>query len=144
MNQISDDNEQEVETYANMVTELEGTEATTLEEVKHETEKVSYCMQKINNAVKTNEPYEKDSHVEAYVSVISEFWVINGLLLRGERLVIPKSLRQRVVDAAHEEHQGITKTKSFLRSRTWFPRMDAMVEKTVRHCIACQVSTPQT
>ena len=70
MNQISDDNEQEVETYANMVTEVKGIEATTLEEVKYETEKVSYCMQKINNAVITNEPYEKDSDMEAYVSVI--------------------------------------------------------------------------
>ena len=44
MNQISDDNEQEVETFANMVTELKGIEATTLEDVKHETEKVSYCV----------------------------------------------------------------------------------------------------
>ena len=41
-------------------------------------------------------------------------------------------LQKKVVDAAHEGHQGITKTKSFLRSRLWFPGMDAMVERMVR------------
>ena len=49
----------------------------------------------------------------AYANVISELSVINGLLLRGERLVMPEKLQKKVVDAAHEGHQGITKTKSF-------------------------------
>ena len=58
-----------------------------------------------------------------------ELSVINGLLLRGERLVISKKLQQKVDDAAYEGHQGITKTNNFLRSRLWFPGMDAMAEK---------------
>ena len=44
---------------------------------------------------------------------------------------------------AHEGHQGITKTKSFLRSLLWFPGMDAMAERMFRDCLACQVVTPQ-
>ena len=30
-----------------------------------------------------------------------------------------------------------------MRSRLWFPGMDAMVERMVRDCLACQVVTPQ-
>ena len=95
-------------------------------------------------AVKTDEIGAKDPDMKPYTSLISELSVINGLLLRGERLVIPKKLQKKIVDAVHEGHQGITKTKSLLRSRVWFPGMDAIVERTVRDCMACQVATPQT
>jgi hypothetical protein len=74
---------------------------------------------------------------------MSELSVIDGVLLRGERLVVPKKLQEKVVEIAHEGHQGITKTKSYLRSRLWFPGMD-MTERIIRGCMLCQIATPQT
>lgn len=41
----------------------------------------------------------------------NELTTLGKLVLRGTRIVIPKSLRDRVVDIAHEGHQGIVKTK---------------------------------
>ena len=38
----------------------------------------------------------------------------DNVLLCDQRIVLPKSLRDRAVQIAHEGHQGITKTKSFL------------------------------
>lgn len=66
------------------------------------------------------------------------------VLLRQTRLVIPKDLQQRVVDLAHEGHQGMTKTKALLREKVWFPGLDQLVEQCVKSCMACQVSTPVT
>lgn len=43
--------------------------------------------------------------------------VVSGLMVRGAREVVPRSLREKVVRLAHERHQGITKTKEYLRSR---------------------------
>ena len=63
------------------------------------------------------------------------------LLLRGHRIVIPQSLRKHVIDIAHEGHQGITKTKSLLREKVWFPSIDRMTEKIIRDCITCQTNT---
>ncbi len=68
----------------------------------------------------------------------------DGLLLRGEKLIIPSALQQRMVDIGHTGHQGIGKTKAILRNHVWFPRMDEMVEKSVSQCHKCQANTDRT
>lgn len=66
-----------------------------------------------------------------------------NLILRGTRLVIPKSLHEHVVNLAHEGHQGLVKTKSLLREKVWFPNIDRLVEDKVKSCDACLVTTPE-
>ena len=60
------------------------------------------------------------------------------LIVRGSRLVIPKSLREQIIRLAHEGHQGLVKTKKLLREKVWFPGIDAMVEQAVKQCLPCQ------
>ena len=55
-----------------------------------------------------------------------------NLILRGTRIVIPKSLQEHVVNLAHEGHQGLVKTKSLLRENVWFPNIDKLVESKVK------------
>ena len=86
----------------------------------------------------------QDREVHPYKQVFSELTYTNGVILRGERLVIPKEDQTQVVDLAHEGHQGETKTKQLLRSRVWFPNMDGMVRERIKTCIGCQASTPHT
>ncbi|XP_044163824.1 uncharacterized protein K02A2.6-like [Acropora millepora] len=57
---------------------------------------------------------------------------------------MPTTLQQRVIDLAHEGHQGIVKTKKLLREKVWFHRMNNMVEKKTTSCGACQIATPRT
>ena len=64
----------------------------------------------------------------------------DGVLLRGTRIVLPTALRNKAIEIAHEGHQGIERTKSLLRSKLWFPRINEMVENTVKACFACQVT----
>ena len=64
-----------------------------------------------------------------------------GVILRCHRIVIPVKLQERVIELAHGGHQGIVKTKSLLRSRVWFRKMDEMVEKFVKMCCECQANT---
>ena len=40
----------------------------------------------------------------------------NGIILRGQRILIPPKLREKVVTLAHTGHQGIVKTKALIRS----------------------------
>ena len=68
-----------------------------------------------------------------------EFSVFGQLVLRGTRIIIPKSLRERVIEIAHEGHQGIVKTKERLRCSVWWPGMDKETEKIVRTCHECQI-----
>ena len=54
-----------------------------------------------------------------YKNVRYELTVLDKLVLRGQRLVIPHSFRQQTVCLAHEGHQGISKRKERLRSKVW-------------------------
>ncbi|KAK3092457.1 hypothetical protein FSP39_003031 [Pinctada imbricata] len=64
-------------------------------------------------------------------------------LLRGSRLVIPFSLQRKIVEIAHEGHQGIVKTKQLLREKVWFPGIDSAVENLCRSCVPCLATTPE-
>ena len=59
---------------------------------------------------------------------MNELAVVDGFALRGERIVVPQELQERMVKFAHEGHQGIVRTKQLIRAHVWFPGMDAMVE----------------
>jgi hypothetical protein len=56
---------------------------------------------------------------------------------------MPEALTHRAIALAHEGHQGIVKTKQLIRSKVWFPNMDASVEKAVKSCMACVANVPQ-
>ena len=79
-----------------------------------------------------------------YRLVKDELCQLGQLVIRGTRIVIPRCLRQQVVDLAHEGHQGIVKTKANLRSKVWWPAIDKDAETRCRSCHGCQiVSQPQ-
>ncbi|XP_028413774.1 uncharacterized protein K02A2.6-like [Dendronephthya gigantea] len=77
--------------------------------------------------------------LSAYACVKNELCMIGRLVLRGNRIVIPQMLRRKVLEAAHEGHQGIVKTKSRLRTKVWWPKMDIDAERVCKSCHGCQV-----
>ena len=74
--------------------------------------------------------------------VFTELVVVGGLVVRGSCVLVPRSLCDKVVWLAHEGHQGVTKTKEYLRTRVWFPGLDLMVEVHIQHCHPCQLVMP--
>lgn len=80
-----------------------------------------------------------DKDLQDYRQVFQELLHWNGVILRGDRLLIPDaevtpgtgSLRQQVVNAAHEGHQGTVKCKQLLLAKLWFPHLDKMVETRI-------------
>ena len=80
---------------------------------------------------------------ESYLPLRNELTFIGCIILRGTRLVIPNSLRERVLKLAHEGHPGIVIMKRRLRSKVWWPGIDKDVEMFCKHCYGCQlVSQP--
>lgn len=71
-----------------------------------------------------------------------ELSIVDGVILRDHRLVIPTCLQEKVIQIAHSSHQGIVKTKQLIREKVWFPGIDRMVEQAVKACTACQASYP--
>ena len=66
----------------------------------------------------------------------------SNVILRDTRLVMPHSLRKKLIKISHEGHQGLAKTKRLLRTKIWFPQIDKMVEEMIAKCIPCQATGP--
>ena len=79
-----------------------------------------------------------------YTQIFEDLAVVDGMLVRGEQLLIPAELQPMVVQLAHEGHFGHEKTLNTLRQSNWFPGMSEMVKKYVESCLACQASEPRT
>lgn len=73
----------------------------------------------------------------------SELCFSDNILLRGTKIVIPEILRSRVLEAAHEGHPGIGLMKRRLRSKVWWPKIDAQTEKFVQKCYGCTLVAAQ-
>ncbi|XP_058451917.1 uncharacterized protein K02A2.6-like [Malaya genurostris] len=75
--------------------------------------------------------------------ISSELCFVGDVLIRGDRIIVPEQLRQRVILLAHEGHAGIKMMKAHLRSNVWWPKMDQQIERFVETCRGCMlVSAP--
>jgi hypothetical protein len=62
-----------------------------------------------------------------------------GLLLyEGSRMVIPKSCRQRILEAVHKSHLGISKTRHLVRQLYYWPGFSNEVTEMIQRCHKCQ------
>ena len=63
--------------------------------------------------------------VGSYFHVRDELVVQDGLILHGDRLVIPKILRKKMMESLHVSHQGIEATLRRARESMYWPSMNA-------------------
>lgn len=75
--------------------------------------------------------------IRPFWNVRHELSVVNDILFRGDRYVIPDSLTERIVLFAHEGHMGITKCKARIRELYWWPYINDQVERKLKDCICC-------
>ena len=126
------------EQYINMIAQAALPSTITLDQIIKTTSQDPEIMSLVTwctNGTKSELP----SKLSGYKAVSHELNVTsNGILLRGQRIIIPELLRSKIVDIAHKGHQGITKTKALIRSKVWFPNMDKMVEEKINNCHICQ------
>ena len=67
----------------------------------------------------------------------NELSLMDGSLLWGSRVIIPKISREAVLGLLHDTHIGITRMKATSRSYIWWPGLDGDIESTVKHCREC-------
>ncbi|XP_055527226.1 uncharacterized protein K02A2.6-like [Wyeomyia smithii] len=77
--------------------------------------------------------------VRKFTPFKDELYCCQGVILRGERLIVPSNHQKRVLRLAHIGHPGIERSKQRLRSKVWWPSMDRDVDKAVRSCLDCQI-----
>lgn len=93
---------------------------------------------------------ELQDELMMYSPVKDELSVIGGVIFKGDRVLVPKSLRQKLVQRLHRAHQGIEYTLRSARATMYWPGMADQITNVVRNCEACmeysasQLSPPMT
>ncbi|XP_045205850.2 uncharacterized protein K02A2.6-like [Mercenaria mercenaria] len=91
----------------------------------------------IQQLLKTRRWYEVTN--KQYLPIKHELSSLRNLVLRGTRIVVPKTLRHEILALGHEGHPGMVLMKQRLRSKLWWPGMDKDIEKFCKECYSCQL-----
>ena len=77
--------------------------------------------------------------------LVQDFWnyrdeisFYDGLLLKGDRVIIPKAMQPEVLDSIHKGHQGIEKCRLRARQAVFWCNMNQDIERLVKNCSTCQ------
>ena len=88
---------------------------------------------------KGREPSKNEFPLELreFMSFYHEINMVENILLRGQRIIIPSSMRKEMLHRIHQGHQGITKCQRLARNALWWPRVNQEIENMVNNCEAC-------
>ena len=69
-------------------------------------------------------------------------YVLDGVVMMGERIVIPPSLRQEVLVHLHGAHQGVTQMTGRAKASFFWPGITSDIAKTRDNCRTCDTIAP--
>lgn len=75
---------------------------------------------------------------QQFYKIKSELHYENGLLLWGDRLIVPLALQQKILVWLHNSHLGIEKTLGRAKQLYFWPGMTTQVRKIVEECRVCE------
>jgi len=73
--------------------------------------------------------------IKLYYPVASEISVKDGLLMRGNQVVIPAALRLEMLNPGH---QGISKCRECARQSLWWSGLSRQLKELVKNCWICR------
>ena len=119
--------------------------AVTWERVKEETwldDNMRHLIEAIHNGF--NEAVQ-----ERLPAGLTDYWrhrgsliVVDGVVMMGERIVIPASLRQEVLTHLHGAHQGVSQMTNRAQGSVFWPGISSDIARTRQNCRTCDTIAP--
>jgi Integrase zinc binding domain len=81
---------------------------------------------------------EFEKSMKVYYSVRSELSVNQGILIKGDSIVIPGSLRADIVSKIHEGHIDINTCRERAKQSVWWPGISSEIQRIVSSCNHCE------
>lgn len=82
-------------------------------------------------------------NIREYWHFREEITLHNGILLKNQRVIIPKALRPEILSRIHASHQGITACIRKAKDVVFWPGMAADIKEMVEKCSVCAELQPQ-
>lgn len=67
----------------------------------------------------------------------AEYTVQDGCIMQGQRVIVPKKFRAKVLEELHQGHLGIVKMKAIARSYVVWKGIDHDIEEAAKNCSEC-------
>ena len=136
-----EDEEEDGEFMVNRVFAEEIPDAVTIKKVREATEKDKELRRlkvEIMEGRKSRETVNSQ-----YDQIFEELAVMEDVIVKGDKIVIPRELENEIIELSHETHgMGEIKTLQLLREAVWFPRMGPKTREFVRTCVGCAAVVP--
>lgn len=84
-----------------------------------------------------------DRSLHSYWPMRHNISLQNGIVMVGDKIIIPQSFRRVILDKLHLAHQGVQRTKAKARKVLYWPGMSHDIEMMVQKCVPCQQLQPQ-
>ena len=78
------------------------------------------------------------AHLHAFWNYRDELAIADGVILKGTRIIIPKSLQADVLQKLHYAHQGAEKCKRRAKGSVFWVNINRDIEEMVKSCAPCQ------
>ena len=85
--------------------------------------------------------HELSGELCCYFTVKDQLSVVDNLLLYGNRIVVPHSMREEILGKVHTGHQGIQRCHLRVATSVWWPEVLKEIEQFVKLCAVCQKKT---
>ena len=137
-NAENDSDEKEILNFVSFVCNSVVPKSMTLEEIKFESSKDKVLIA-VKNALISDRWYDNPL-VKNFEKFRYELCDNDGIILKGNKIMLPYSLQRKALDIVHEGHLGIVKCKNLLRQKVYWSTLDRDVEDYVNKCISCQAN----
>ena len=85
--------------------------------------------------------HELSGELCRYFTVKDHLSIVDNLLLYGNRIVVPHSMRDEILGKLHTGHQGIQRCRLRLATSVWWPGVSKEIEQFIKSCPECQKKT---
>ena len=83
-----------------------------------------------------------DPSIAPFWNIRESIYAQEGVLLYQDRIVVPSSLRHRIMQHLHAAHQGISMMEQRARSMVYWPGMSKDIRETREGCADCNRNAP--
>ncbi len=135
----------EIQAYVDMIVTSLPVTADRTEQIQRETN-TDETMKELMSTVQKGWPENKKdcpAKIQDYWNCRSELTVVDGIVLKGSKFVIPSSLREQMLQKIHEGHLGEVKCKRRAREVMYWPRINQDISQTTASCELCRAHRPK-
>ena len=103
--------------------------------------KTDRTLVELSNLITTGWPesmQDLPQHLHPYWCFRDELTILDGLVIKGNRVIIPTRMRPDTLSRLHDAHQGITSTLQRARRTVYWPKLQNDITEMVQACEECQ------